>query len=154
MLVAVLVTGCGSASGVQDTTPLAQNTPQGFLRHVYDLENAHEWAKEWRLLVPDQQQFIPRGIFIPCAASWLGVNPKVTDLQFVRTYKTPRPIPGAADRSSRPITAVDERISYADGGAENYTDEIVAVNGHWRWISRASHSLLSFERAYKCVPKR
>jgi hypothetical protein len=149
----VLVAGCGSASGGHGTTTLAQNTPDGFVRHIYDLENVHAWAQEWRLLVPDQQQFIPRGIFIRCAASWLGTNPKVMDLQFFRTYKVPGPIPGAVDRSSRPITAVDERIVFADGGAESYTDKILAVNGHWRWISRASHSLSSFERAYKCAPK-
>jgi hypothetical protein len=143
---------CGSSSGGHHTTTLAQNTPQGFLRHVYDLENAHAWGREWQLLDPDQQQFIPRDIFVTCAESFLGTNPEVTGLEFVRTYNAPGPIPGARDHSSRAILAVDERILWADA-PENYTDKIVSVNGHWRWISRAAHSLRSFERAYKCQPK-
>jgi hypothetical protein len=152
VLVTVLVAGCGSSSGAHDTTTLAQNTPQGFLRHIYDLENAHAWGLEWQLLAPDQQQFIPREIFVSCAEGFLGTNQKVTGLEFFRTYKAPGRVPGARDHLSRPILAVNERILWADG-PQNYTDKIVAVNRHWRWISRASHSLPSFKRAYKCAPK-
>lgn len=159
LLVAVVVSGllfaaCGSSSSnssgdvtttsvtsAQPSTTTSTAPPKAdigdlktYLNKLFAMRSNDQQGPAWDLLVPQQQELIPRTKFLTCG----GMSASVTDVSISIVgdpYSEETEIPGVAGTVDS--TAVTVRMTAKIRGkesTENLTLHVVDVGGQWRWI--------------------
>lgn len=109
-------------------------TARAFTVHVSALNSDARYAEMWSLLHPAQQRVLKRSTFVTCERKSYGA-PRDDSVTAIGTRATSVAISGTRLRA--PGVAVSFVLVSSQGKTYGpYVQNVVRVNGTWRWVMR------------------
>lgn len=127
-------TSASTAAAGPTTTVLDQKAAGEAMARLLQYVSDGQYGREWDELHPLQQAFVPKALFVRCAAERLaGID--VTDIKVKETFLERTDVPGTDVMDAQSVAVTIAYVAQAGERKEPSTDTFHAyyVDGRWRW---------------------